>query len=138
MVLIEYHVYLLSVVRCFSGISQVCYFLKYILQLRYYMRFIALMNFVSLFYCQIEGDDSSELEVKVIQSGENNFRVEAGGLQTDVTLAHYLKVCFLFLLMLCSMIMSYIFLIYIKRKILKILEDLKMPSVMYFKGFFCT
>lgn len=45
------------------------------------------------FYCQMEGDDSSGLEVKVLHSGENNFRVEAGGLQTDVTLAHYIKVC---------------------------------------------
>ncbi|XP_078149550.1 methylcrotonyl-CoA carboxylase alpha chain isoform X2 [Carex rostrata] len=43
------------------------------------------------YFVEMEGDDSSGLEVKVLHSGENNFRVEAGGLQTDVTLAHYIK-----------------------------------------------
>ncbi|KAJ4783056.1 Methylcrotonoyl-CoA carboxylase subunit alpha [Rhynchospora pubera] len=43
------------------------------------------------YFIEIEDGHSSGLEVKVLQSGDNNFRVEAGGLQTDVTVAHYFK-----------------------------------------------
>ncbi|KAJ3674736.1 hypothetical protein LUZ60_005352 [Juncus effusus] len=43
------------------------------------------------YFVEMEEGDLPGLQVKVLQSGKNNFRVDFDGLQTDVTLAHYSK-----------------------------------------------
>lgn len=42
---------------------------------------------------QIEDSNSPALDVKAVHIGNNFFRVEAGGLHMNVTLASYSKVC---------------------------------------------
>ncbi|XP_072956708.1 methylcrotonoyl-CoA carboxylase subunit alpha, mitochondrial [Typha angustifolia] len=43
------------------------------------------------YFIEIENGDSHGLDVKVVHIGNNDYRVDAGGLQTNVTLAFYSK-----------------------------------------------